>query len=849
MKFKLIYLLFFLLINNTAYSSYVKGVVADEDGELLPFATIYVENTTYGVITNSVGEYFLELQEGEYTIIYSFISYETVRKKVKLTSKPLIIDVVLHSESTKLGEVEIVSDKRDRGREIMQQVRGKRKIYLNAIENYSCNTYLKNSLEKRQIKYTRNEIEKAEEIIVTDTSLDVNFKNEILNFIESVSITNYSAPNHYKEEYLAYHDFADIKDNSISISSELGYGEYSIVPAEYDLEDPYLLYTEVSSGDFNIYKKTINLEGIVEKPIVSPLSNAGAIYYKPDFVSSFYVEGKKIYKIKLTPLFNGEPLFKGILFVEDKTFVIRSFELSISGPMLLCKDFNLIQDYINIDSNVYVPSRREINYTIKEGKYQIIGNARISHSNYKINTVFPDKYFNSEQRVFNDSVYLRDSLYWLNYRPLTLQDKELEYISHTDSIREVHNSEEYLLQQDSIANKVSLGRLLVAGFFHRNRFKRTEFYIQPIVSQFNFFGVGGYRHRVGGYYDKEFISNNFVLEIDGEIDYGIKNKDVRGDFGLGLMYNPRKFLRTHITVGDYYELINSFASFASSFSRSNYVRKKTINISQRMELTNGLFGELFLDYTNMIPITDMQLEPFWDSIFIGMNEPTDFQQYLKSEIRLQFTYIHKQKYYYKENKKIISGSKYPTLNLIYRKGIPGIFSSEVNFDYIEFGVFDEFKFPLLGNSKWDVQAGTFLNKRNLREMEWKYFRGSDLVFFSNPLRSFQLLGPTLATENEFIRGNVMHHFEGAFLNKIPLLHHLKLSTAAGGGFILVPEDKIAHGEIFVGLERVTKIKEQVFKIGLYACSATNTLDSNDFTPFTLKFGISYYNPITKRWDY
>ena len=72
MKFKLIYLLFFLLINNTAYSSYVKGVVTDEDGELLPFATIYVENTTYGVITNSVGEYFLELQEGEYTIFSLF---------------------------------------------------------------------------------------------------------------------------------------------------------------------------------------------------------------------------------------------------------------------------------------------------------------------------------------------------------------------------------------------------------------------------------------------------------------------------------------------------------------------------------------------------------------------------------------------------------------------------------------------------------------------------------------------------------------------------------------------------------------------------------------------------------
>jgi hypothetical protein len=847
--------LFILIANSStvAYSSFIKGTIVNESGEPLPFATIYVKNTTYGVTSNSDGEYYIELKPGSHVIIFSYVGHISKELPIQLTEKGRTINITLLESATSLNELEIVSNTKNKAKEVMAKARKKRKLYLNAIENYSCNTYMKNSLEKRQIKFTKKELENAEEILITDTSIHVNFENEILNFIESYSITNYEATNKYKEEFLGYHDFADTKKESgLDVSATVGYGEYSIVPTEFGVEDPYLLYTEVSTGDFNLYKSSVVINNVLEKPIISPLSINGALYYRFDFKGSFYEENSKIYKIKVTPLFNGEPLFKGILFIEDSTFSIKSFELSINGPMLLCKNFNLIQDYIQIDTNMYLPARREINYTIKEGKYQIIGNARISHKNYKINKVFPKKFFNTEERTFNDSVYSRDSTYWNHIRPITLKEKEIEYIDYTDSLRDVHQSEKYLLEQDSIANRVTLGKIIFAGFFHRNRFKGNEFYIEPVVSQFNFFGIGGYRHRLGMHFNKAF-ENDYLLETDGEIDYGFRNKDVKGKIGVGLTYFPKKFVRTFVRFGDYYELINEFASLTSAFTRSNYARTKSVEISQRMEIFNGLYGEIKFDYANKIAITDLQLADWINEIFVDtLNTPTNFQDYIKSEFRFQFTYIPKQRFYYKNNKKIVLGSDYPTFNLIYRKGIPGLFNSEVNFDYIEIGAFDEIKLPQLGSSKWNVQAGTFLNKNNLRVLEWKYFRGSDYFFFSNPLKSFQLLGPTLSTPNEYIRGNYMHHFEGAILNKIPIIHRLKLSLAGGAGFLLIPEDGMAHGEVFAGIERITRIREQLFRIGIYAVTADNTLDNSNssFNPnFTFKFGVSYYNPVNRKWDF
>ena len=98
----------------------------------------------------------------------------------------------------------------------------------------------------------------------------------------------------------------------------------------------------------------------------------------------------------------------------------------------------------------------------------------------------------------------------------------------------------------------------------------------------------------------------------------------------------------------------------------------------------------------------------------------------------------------------------------------------------------------------------------------------------------------------------MHHFEGNILNKIPVVHWLKLSLAGGAGFLLIPKDKLAHGEFFVGIERITRIKKQLFRIGIYAVTADNTLDisnSSFNSNFTLKFGVSYYNPVNRKWDF
>ena len=70
-------------------------------------------------------------------------------------------------------------------------------------------------------------------------------------------------------------------------------------------------------------------------------------------------------------------MLKGVLFVEDSTFSIKSVELELSGPIqseFNFENFHIIQNYKKF-KNQNLIERKIIDYTIKEEIFKIIGNA------------------------------------------------------------------------------------------------------------------------------------------------------------------------------------------------------------------------------------------------------------------------------------------------------------------------------------------------------------------------------------------------------------------------------------------------------------------------------------------
>lgn len=80
----------------------ISGTVTDEDGELLPGVTIYVQGTTQGTVSNANGEYTLTNVPGSATLVFSFVGLRTVEVPVEDRTS---IDVTMETETIGLEEV------------------------------------------------------------------------------------------------------------------------------------------------------------------------------------------------------------------------------------------------------------------------------------------------------------------------------------------------------------------------------------------------------------------------------------------------------------------------------------------------------------------------------------------------------------------------------------------------------------------------------------------------------------------------------------------------------------------------------------------------------------------------
>lgn len=110
MKLNVLGLLFLVATITQAQSFTVNGTITDNSGEVLIGANIYITALDQGATTNSYGYYSIELAaEDSITMLFSYLGYQTLIKKVKLSSD-LLLDVELIPIVSELDEVVVMAN-------------------------------------------------------------------------------------------------------------------------------------------------------------------------------------------------------------------------------------------------------------------------------------------------------------------------------------------------------------------------------------------------------------------------------------------------------------------------------------------------------------------------------------------------------------------------------------------------------------------------------------------------------------------------------------------------------------------------------------------------------------------
>jgi Family of unknown function (DUF5686)/CarboxypepD_reg-like domain len=332
-----------LTINVWAQTSGIRGIVKGNNGELLPYATIYVQNTTLGTVSNDEGRFEMRLAAGAYKVVFQYLGYQAVVKDVNVGSDFEEFTVVLEQQALVLPELRFGGSNEDPAYTIMRKAIAKSKFHHLQVQSYDARVYVKGSGRIVEVPWLLRGKLKEE-------GIDSN--NVFMT--ESVADVHFEQPNTYREKIIAMRSSG--KDNENASPNRYIYSSF------YN--------TEVSEA-------------------ISPLSPKSFGYYRFRYEGSFMDQGLEINKIRVIPRVRGEGVFEGLMYIIEDRWSIHSLDLTTTKMGFT---FQIKQIYAPVESKVawmpvshkfavngsFLGFKVEFNYIATASDYKVVLNPSLT---------------------------------------------------------------------------------------------------------------------------------------------------------------------------------------------------------------------------------------------------------------------------------------------------------------------------------------------------------------------------------------------------------------------------------------------------------------------------------------
>ncbi len=772
----------------------VSGKVTDNNQQGLPFSSVQVKGTTQGTNANADGFYSLKLQAGSYELIFQYIGYKKQVEKIIVTDN-LSKNMVLNPESYELKEVTI-KDGEDPAYAVIRAAIKKRKYYSREVDAYTCKAYIKGLQRLKDFP-----IKMAKLLNAMNTNSENKIDSSLLGVIylsESETKYHYRKPNDEKE--IMYSSRVSGKNNSFS-------------------------FNQVSDMKFNMYQNLLLLEGLSDRPFISPISQTALLSYRYKLLGTTFEDGKMINKIAIIPKRPTDPCFRGVIYIQENTWRIHSVDVYLTKEAKIDFIDTLHIKQLNTPINDSIWMTTSLNLLFNYKVFGFVGEGYFNaiFSEYDLHPIFPKNFFKNEVLKVEDGSNKKDSAYWMKSRPVPLTKEEQRDYIKKDSVQVITSSNRYKDSVDLKSNKFKAKSLLLGYNYYKTA---KQFYINTsglLTSGIQYNTVEGVNASVKIGLTKKY-ENNRNHTLTASVRYGFSNYLWGGIVDWKYLHNPKTFEVFSMKVGtsamqfNSSEPINaSMNTYYTLFSNDNFMKlyKKTfVNVGYKKELINGLISSFNAEYAERSPLKNTSNDLWVDNpnkLFTS-NDPqkilTDDSSFTTNNsfiLELGFSIRFKQKYISLPNEKKITGSKYPIINILYTKAIPGL-NTKADYDLIRGSIDDNIKLGLVGTFAYKLKGGYFLSKKYTNFMDYKHFDGNQTILANNDyLNSFKILPYyTYSTNKWYAEAHAEHHFNGFIFNKIPLLKKTRIQEVVGGHVLF--NDKVnQYVEVNFGLEHILQI--------------------------------------------
>ena len=818
---KKITLVVLLLLSFSSFSQ-IKGKVTDSDKNPISFVSIYLDKTITGTTSNDAGNYELNIKTpGNYTIVFQFLGYKTIKKIVSITDFPFQLNVVMDDEKVVLDEISINTGENPAN-----------KIIRKAIDNKSNNT--DKFKEYTSSFYSRGlfKVKNAPEKILGQSLGDLgggldSTRTGIIYLSETISeITFQKKPAEFKEKIIA--SKVSGSDNGIS-------------------------FNRAEEANFDFYSNAVL---IAENNLVSPISDDAFRYYRYELEGSFYDKnGRLINKIKVNPKRSRDRVFSGFIYIVEEDWAIYGVDLKASGEQVgipIIEVLKFKQDYNYSESNkAWIKISQIIDFKFGLFGFNVDGRFSGAYSDYNFSPKFKKETFSNEVLSFAKGATEKDSLFWENLRPVPLTSEEKNDYLLKDSIKETRKSKKYLDSLDKENNPIKITSLFT-GYTYRNSFKDWSISINSPLTTISYNTVQGRNTTTSINYFKSLNKTGKWIQAGANLNYSMSEKKIRPVFYFTKKWNsilrPKMFISAGKKVSQFNErnpISKFYNTIYSLFLKENYLKiyeKSFSKISYSQEVLNGLYISGSLEYASRKPLFNTSnFVVFGRDIPFQSNNPIDptnftapFNTHNIASLNIGTSIVFDQKYVSYPNRKInFDNSRYPSLSIRYRKNF-GSNVSEYNSDVLISNIRQNISMGNLGEFNYNIRSGIFFEKKDIAFMDYLHANGNQLKLApSNRNSSFGLLNYyKFSTNDKYAEVHLEHNFKGRLLRNIPLLNTLNFHVVANAKGLFTGGRK-PYSEFSLGLDNIGIGKWRFLRID-YVRSNFNGKKGDGFL-----FGISF----------
>ena len=789
--FRISSILVLLFLSLVAFSQKIKGVVTDNSGKILPFASVFIKENNKGTNANSEGKYSLKLDPGQYLLVCQYVGYKKEERKISVGTDDIELNFILTVQEMTLQEV-VVKNGEDPAYQIIRNAIKKRTYYEKQLDKFQCEVYTKGQLRLRGFpnKFFGQKVDFED----GDTS-----KQKMLYLSETVSTYSVDKPKNEKIEVIS---------SKVSGQSD-GFG----------LSAPRFRSFYANNVSFG--------ENLNPRGFVSPIAENALNYYRYKLEGAYFEDGKEIAHIKVIPKRTYEPLFSGYIDIVADDWRIHSVQLFLTkaSQMEVIDTLRVEQLYRPLNKEVWYISSQVIYPAVKFLGFDAWGSFVNIYSNFTVEPVFDKKTFDNTILKYTDSSNKKTAAYWEKARPVPLMADEVKDYKRKDSLEIVRKDPRYM---DSMDKKRNEFRPLQAMLFEQTfTYQRhhTTFSFRPLTELVGFNPAEGWYINPDITWTKRLDTSSFSrksIAISPVLRYGFTNKHFTAYLGIVYKFGNRLTSTLNFSGGKrVFQFFNnspvgqrgnSISCLFSEDNRMKFYEAVFLRGSYRQAVGNGLYITTAFQYQDRQPLenrTDYtwrdkpgrEYTPNYPINLISRN----IKRHQSLTGMIGISWQPGTKYVELPDRKISIGSKMPIFDFLYTKTMGKLLGNDAEFSKWKFSIVDNLNFHLLGKLNYKIGVGGFMNNRTVEVPDYMHLNGNLSSFATEYVNSFQLL-PIYDYSNIdkfYALAHIEHNFNGLLTNKIPGIKKLNIYLVAGVNGFYINSNNYYY-EYFFGVDNILK---------------------------------------------